>query len=302
MPNWKKVITSGSTAILNEITSSGGITGDLKLQQELEANQTVGGVLSGTTFDQGSSVETLLRSILITFIQSSLGTPGLKTTAGGSISTSVREVGTSSNFTAGKVTFTAGSNSPNGLFPHQLTVTASNADTGNFEEDLTSETLGSNNTFDFATSHTLGMTSFTSNSKNISLRIKAFDQTNNAELNAYRYYTFVYPIYYNVSTTDLSSATGTDIEDDGATKLIKTKPSSQDVTWSASSQYLQFAYPSRYGNLSQIKDGNGFNVTTSFTKYTITINGGNGWTGAEYFIYQSNGTTSISSQTYQFIF
>ena len=108
MPNWKKVITSGSTAILNEITSSGGITGDLKLQQELETNQTVGGVSSGTTFDQGSSVETLLRSILITFLRSSISNVRLKNN-GSDQSTSVREVNDSIPTDQFRITATANS-------------------------------------------------------------------------------------------------------------------------------------------------------------------------------------------------
>ena len=140
MPNWKKVITSGSTAILNEITSSGGITGDLKLQQELETNQTVGGVSSGTTFDQGSSVETLLRSILITFLRSSISNVRLKNN-GSDQSISVREVNDSIPTDQFRITATA--NSPNGLLPINLTLTGSGATTGNFEKDFTSTTLSS---------------------------------------------------------------------------------------------------------------------------------------------------------------
>ena len=87
----------------------------------------------------------------------------------------------------------------------------------------------------------------------------------------------------------------------GLTKLVQTK-GTKSVTLVASSEYLYFGYPSRYGDLSSIKDGNNFDVTSGFTKYTITISGGNGWSSVSYYLYRSNTTTTITSQTYTFTF
>ena len=278
-----------------------GYTGDLKLQQSLTSNQTVGGVSSGTTFNEGSSLETLIRTILITFIRSTLSTVRLKDD-GSDVSTSTREVNSSIPTDQFRVTTTA--NSPNSLTPVNLTITGSGATTGNFTEDFTGTTLSAGtNTISFASDKTLNITTIpTANSQNITIEARAFDATDSVELDTTRTYTYVYPMYSNVSSTDLSSASGTDIESDGATKITATK-SNRTISVNPSSEFIQFAYPKRYGNLSSILDGNGFENLTNFTQHEVTINGGNGWTGIEYYLYQSNSTTTINpAQNFQFKF
>jgi len=299
MPNWKKVITSGSTAILNEITSSGGITGDLKLQQELVSNQTIGGISSGETFDQGSSLETLIRTMLITFIQSSLGTPSLKNN-GGSVGSGTREV--NSSFDIDQVTFTATDNDPNGNYPINLTVTGSGATTGNFENDLTGETLGASNTFDLDSNpYTVNVTSITSGySKNFTLRINAKDPDNSASLTKTRNYQYIYPYYWGLTAVDLSSATGTDLEDN-LTKVLSGR-GNKTHSIAADEDFIYFCYPQLYGSLAQIKDGTNVDVLPdNFTQYSVTVNGGNGWSGVDYYVYRSNTVTTVTGD-YKFNF
>jgi hypothetical protein len=301
MPNWKKVITSGSNAILNEITSSGGITGDLKLQQQLVSNQTVGGISSGETFNEGSSLETLIRTMLITFIQGTLGAPGLKNN-GGSVGTGTREV--NSSFDIDQVTFTATDNDPNSLYPINLTVTGSGASTGNFQNDLTSEILGFSNTFNLDSDpYTINVTSITAGySKNFTLRINAEDPTNSAALTATRNYQYIYPYYWGESSTDLSSATGTTLESTAGINKVLSGRGNKTHSIDADEEFIYFSYPQLYGNLAQIKDGTNVDVLPdNFTQYSITIDGGNGWTSVPYYIYRSNTVTTVAG-SYKFNF
>ena len=294
---------TGSLKVKGSVSSSLGYTGDLKLQQELTANldTAVGGVSTGDTFAQGSSVETLLRSILIEFLRSSISSLNLRND-GSNISTGVREV--NSSITTDEFSIVVTANSPDGLFPIDLALEGSGATTGNFTNDYSLETLSSGtNTITISPDETLNISSIASdNSANITITATAEDPTDDFALSTSRNYSYVYPIYYGNSSANLSSATGTTVEDtSGITKLVATK-GTKSLTMVATSEYLYFGYPSRYGDLSSIKDGNNFDVTSGFTQYTITIDGGNGWTSVSYYLYQSNTTTTITSQTYTFTF
>ena len=86
-----KIVSGSETpfSISNQGIISGTGSGllDLKatetdLQQELIANQTVGGVTSGDSFAAGTDVEDLLRQILITFIRSGISNVLLRNNGG----------------------------------------------------------------------------------------------------------------------------------------------------------------------------------------------------------------------------
>ena len=269
------------------------------LQETLLVNQNVGGISVGETFSVGTDVEDILRQILIQFIPSTIS--GIQLRNGGSnISISVREV--NSGITTDEFTITVSENDPNLLTPINLSLTASGATTGNFENYYgTSLSVGTND-ITISPDEVLNVDSIPSaNSANITITARAEDPTDSSVLSTSRTYSYVYPFYYGSSITDLSLATGTALETANLNKLVATKGTKQ-LTMAATSQYLYFAYPSRYGNLADIKDANNSSQLPNYTKHTRTINGGNGWSNVEYFIYQSNTTTSIISQTYTISF
>lgn len=272
-----------------------------EIQSSILSNQTVGGISSGESFAAGTDVEDLLRQILISFIRSTIGSLTLKNNGSNVSSATVREVNTS--ITADQFSISVSENDPNGLAPTNLSLTGSGATSGNFENDYSGTTLvDGTNTITISPDEVLNISSIaTANSANITLTARAQDPTDSVILTTTRNYTYVYPFYYGATATDLSSATGTALETASLTKLTQTK-GNKGVTLAATSQYLYFAYPSRYGDLASIKDGNNFDVTSGFTKYTVTINGGNGWSNVSYNLYRSTNTTSISSQTYTFSF
>ena len=90
-------------------------------------------------------------------------------------------------------------------------------------------------------------------------------------------YTFVSPYYVGVSSTD--TLTETDIK--ALTKKVETK-GNKTINYTTKQSYMVFAYPVSYGAISSIIDQNGFNVTDSFVRNTVTVN------SVEYYVYCSN--------------
>jgi hypothetical protein len=109
--------------------------------------------------------------------------------------------------------------------------------------------------------------------------------------------TGIYPILYGSDASELASGTAYA----ALTKLIEAK-ATKSLTLNASGEYVYFAFPSSYGDLASIKDGNGFTVTSSFSKTSVTINStglGSDWS-VGYSVYRTNAPTTINAQTYQF--
>lgn len=107
--------------------------------------------------------------------------------------------------------------------------------------------------------------------------------------------TWIYPFYHGAHASDLSD--GTDIQT-SLTKLLQTK-GNKTITIHTNNEFIYFAYPSYYGDITTILDGNGFNVTASFTKYTSTITHALSSVVVDYTIYKSNSVSTIN-QNFEF--
>jgi len=109
----------------------------------------------------------------------------------------------------------------------------------------------------------------------------------------------VYPVFYGVSATDYS-ASGNIYS--VLTKLVATE-GNKTVTMDGSG-FIYYAVPVAWSdeNLSSIIDANGFNVTPSFTSYTISVTSTglvNNYT-VNYLLYKLNTTTTVSNANYTF--
>lgn len=107
---------------------------------------------------------------------------------------------------------------------------------------------------------------------------------------------WVYPFFSGEDTADLSSGTG--IED--LNKSVVTK-NNKTLAVTATNEFIYFAYPAVYGNLSSILDGNGFNVISSFTLHNSTVTPPLWGSPVSYNIYKSNSLTTIN-QNFQYKF
>lgn len=124
--------------------------------------------------------------------------------------------------------------------------------------------------------------------------IKDSKTTNTSSLNV----NFYYPFLTGNSNTGISS-----INPYTLTKEITAK-SSKSRTITMTNSYYYFCYPTSYGTLSKIYDGNGFDVTSSFsttTKTVISTGLTNNWS-ISYTIYYTPSPTDINNQIYKFNF
>lgn len=99
-------------------------------------------------------------------------------------------------------------------------------------------------------------------------------------------FTFVHPMYHGSLSTD---KTPTQEEIKALTKHIESK-GTKTYSFTANNQRFVFAYPKSYGMLSAIYDQNNFNVTSTFTTYTVPIQCLDGST-VDYYVYVSDKST-----------
>ena len=278
-----------------EISGSGG---SADLVQQLVSNQTVGAISPGSTFTAGSSIENLLRTMLITDIPAAIS--GLNVKNGSSIITlGVLEVNTALTFDT--VSFAATADSPDGNFPVTSSFAASGATTGDFTFSLGNGPVAASNNLDLGGTRTLETPSLGVNSRSsvTTLTLSSQNPKNGAALTTQRTATFVYPLYYGNSSVDFST---TGNVEGTLTKSVQTEPAQKNVALNFTGEFIYFCYPESYGDLTSILDGNGFETIGAFTKYTRNQDGAAaGWSGRSYNIYKS-GITSVPNQTFIFKF
>lgn len=97
---------------------------------------------------------------------------------------------------------------------------------------------------------------------------------------------FVYPSYCGIVASDFVANSTTIV---AMNKTIKDS-SHFDITYSElDNQKVCYAYPKSYGNLSSIKDSNGFEYINSYILSTVTIN------SVDYNVYLLESSTSITN-------
>ena len=296
VPNIALYDTSSGELFYTSSNAVGGGGSGATLSQELQPNVTVGGVDSSDTFAQGSTIEALLRTMLITFQSSTLGNFTLQDQFGSGVPFGVVEANTSYNFD--KVTIPSTANDPNGNFPVTSSFQVSNATSGNFTEFLGNGPLASSNQITFNSNKTVTVDTFSGNSKVVTYKFTAKDPDSLSNLNKSRSQTYVYPTYFGSSLEDLSLAGSIE---SFLPKEITTKQNTTNVPLNFTDKFIYFCYPARYGDLTLIKDGNNFDVTETFTKFTRDQSGAAGWVNISYNIYKSD-LTSVPNQTFIFKF
>ena len=178
--------------------------------------------------------------------------------------------------------FTATPN--DGIFEVGHVVSAPITFNWNYNKDITTQTLTDCPIAD----ETVRTASYGSNiTINKTFTLNASDGEN--EVSKSISYKFVYPYYYGVSDTDI-------LDESGITALTKDVSVKGAKTYSyvTNKNYMVFAYDSSYGNIRLITDKNGFDVTGSFTKNTVSIG------GKDYYVYVSNKCSGSYSMKFNF--
>ena len=273
--------------------NSSSISANTVLQTGITSNATVGGAVQPKTFNAGTSLETIIRTMLVTYIAPTIGNFTLLN-GGTSVLSSNAVVEVSSSYTFNTASFTAVADDPNGRFAYSASFTASGASTGNFNYFFGNSVLASSNNLG------LGGSQIVNNSTNgtVTFTLRGVNPETNAAISQTRTATYIYPYYYGTSAVDYSTTGNVSASLTQLTQASGTKT----VSITGSSAYVYFCQPAAYADLTSIKDGNGFEVLSSFTKYTRNQDGAPGkWSGILYDIYRSNTLTNVSpAQNYIF--
>jgi hypothetical protein len=300
-------------------TSAGSQVFNSQLSSSLAMQNAVGSISAGTTIEdlQGLTFTQYIENQNFPTVIAYINDASNLALSGFSISS--LEVGAEYSFTAvmsfntGEINngdnTLAGSLSGNALtFELQnpdLVTYVNNSVTNN--TDSTTTTLYSMvagvNTWTFSGTNSAGTTSYTDNKGGAD--IVASIETAKADTipsDVTFSKTGYFPLFYGMSSNDYSTG-GTALYNnlDLHKNLIGVQ--SLNISLSGSSEHIYFIYPSSAGDLTSIKDGNDFNVTSSFTKFTanvISTGFTSNWTES-YNIYKS-GITSVFAQTFKFNF
>ena len=159
-----------------------------------------------------------------------------------------------------------------GVFEAGTVISAPITFNWSYNKDITTQTLTDCTLADETVRTATYDTDITTNK---TFTLSANDGTNNVSKSIS--YTFVSPYYAGVSSTD--TLTETDVT--ALTKKVETK-GSKTINYTTSQSYMVFAYPSSYSAIKSIIDQNGFNVTDSFVRNTVTVN------SVEYYVFCSN--------------
>lgn len=292
--NGSTIISSNVTSsmsVLNAVTASNTI-----LQNTILTNQTVGALTSGTNLPAGTGLESILRTMLVTYIPPTLSSLVMRI-GGSNISTAARDVGNS--FTTDTASFSATADNPTGIFPISSSWTASGADIGtqtfyfgnNVLTTSNVRSVGSVYTINRATTN--GTVTFTVNGRR--------SDTGAAITGATTSISFQWRNYLAASSTiPTSNATAQTVVNASVASALDT-----DRAWTATctaandttGNFTYVIYPASYGNLSNIIQNGALSVLSAFTNlgdFTIT----NAY-GASILvrIYKSNSDKAFASGT-----
>lgn len=227
--------------------AAGATANDTKYKNQTPSTVAVGGIPKGYV-PPVSGVEAIdmLDKLLHAYVSPS-ATAVAKPTNGG-----VFELGTSQTVTSVDVNITLGST---GI--KKIEVLDSSAVLGSKDGGITG---GVNN---------ITLTKALTVNANKQLSVKITDNEDKSITVKTGAFTFVNPYYYGAIAAD---ATATESVIKAATKSVTAK-GNKSFNYTCNNQRMLFAYPKSYGNLSKIEDPNSFNVTDTFAKSEVTVDG-----------------------------
>ena len=221
-----------------------------------------GGVGLGVTFHDKTMKE-MFDMILYPYVAPTVSTSVLSPSNGGTF-----EIGSTVTITKVRVTAQIKSNKLTKIQVVHGTITVAEKIDG----------IENGGTFDLNASYPI--------TSNATLTSKVTDDTQSIVSKNTGTFTFVYPIYHGALD---SNSAPTEEQIKALTKHIESK-GTKTYSFNCNNERFIFAYPKSYGALSQIYDQNNFNVTDTFTQYTVPVVCLDG-KSVEYYVYISDRTT-----------
>ena len=265
-PKLNSILINGKTYKLPEQKESSSTEVDVTYTNLTPTPQALGGIAKGTTFNK-KSIQSVLDMLLYPYVAFSVSC-STSASNGGTF-----EVGTTQKITSANVNITLGSASISKIeLYHGSTLLSTK----------TSGITSGNNSF----SVNVSITSSTSTKY---LTAKVYDSTGQTKSANSSSFSFVYPYYYGVIS---ASDTLSESLVKGLTKQVVSK-GTKTYSYTMNQQKAVIAYPAEHGNIAKILDENSFNVTETFTKNTLTIN------GVSYYVYVLN---DVNTTTMKYTF
>lgn len=274
---------------------AGGGGGDAVLSDDLTTAISVGGIDSGVTYEAGTPLETLLRDLLEPTLFPTLTNPSASITYNSSqyyeVKSSVSAMQATVALNRGSINpqYTAESSYRSGEATGYAIAT-SGADTeysdssessGVFSVPALTRSTKGNIVVTGTASYAQGTQPKDSKGNNYDSPLPAGSVIANKTL------AFIQAYFYGAS----NSATVADFT--GLTKSVTAK-GQKTFNYTTNNQHMVFAYDSSYGNLKSIIDANGFDVTSGWTKNTVTVD------GFTYFVYVANSATTDTNAPFTF--
>lgn len=226
-----------------------------------------GGIPAGTTFDNKALAE-IIGDILYPYIP-----PAVSCTVTAPANGGTYEYGTNPTITSVRV----------GVTKKSKDITKIEIfNTEDISGPLATQTEGvkDGGTFNYSISKVLN--NLTSNLRIRARITDASGKTVTADSGAFY---VIYPMWYGAIDKDIAVDQAV-IK--GTTKLVQTK-ANRSLTFNSDNQRLMIAYPASYGQITNITDPNGFNITDTFTRYTVSVRFGD--SDIQYFAYVNEAST-----------
>jgi hypothetical protein len=102
--------------------------------------------------------------------------------------------------------------------------------------------------------------------------------------------TWVYPYYHGVLPATTSDGIAADLKT--LTKLVASK-GTKTVKFNATNQKMVFAAPASNGVIKKIVDPNGFDITSTFTQYSVSMEANDGTT-QNWYMYLANSASTVT--------
>lgn len=226
-----------------------------------------GGIPAGTTFDNKALAE-ILGDILYPYVAPTVSCTVTAPANGGTY-----EYGTNPTITSVRV----------GVTKKSKDITKIEIfNTEDISGPLATQTEGvkDGGTFNYSISKVLDKLT-----SNLRIRAKITDASGKTVTADSGAFYIIYPMWYGAIDKNV-------VIDQAAvkstTKLVQAK-ANRSLTFNSDNQRLMIAYPASYGQISNIMDPNGFNITDTFTRYAVSMRFGDD--DIQYFVYVNEAST-----------
>ena len=254
----------------------------------------VGGIEAGTSYPMGTDLETIISDLLEPTLYPTLTAPSASITYGASqyyaVGATVSAMDATVALNRGTIAPSYGTSGYRSGAATGYAIATTGADT---EYSDSSENSGTFNVpaLTRATKGTIVVTGTASYAAGEQPKDSKGNDYQTAlaagSVTASKTLTFIQPYYYGVA----NSSTIADFT--GLTANVTAK-GNKTFSYTTNNQYMVFAYDSSYGNLKNIVDGNGFDVTGGWTKSSLTVD------GFSYFVYVANSPTTDTDAPFTF--